>query len=114
MYRRAIRLLMMGILVPALCSAGLVGKASAKDDTAAVIGGLIVGAAVGAAVSKKHKHPKTVYVPTYVPVPAGGYGPAWADSFSPRQGVTCYPYQRACYKGNGAFAPNVTWNVFGN
>ena len=78
----------------------------------AVIGGLVVGAAVGAALSKKHRHNTKIYVPGYAPYPPGGYVPAWQQTFSPKPGVICYPAQRACYDGGGAYNPKWTWKTF--
>lgn len=75
--------------------------------TGAVVGGLVVGAAIGAALSKKHKHVEKIYVPGYGPPPV------WTQTFSPKPGVLCYPAQRACYDAGGAYNPKWTWNTFG-
>jgi hypothetical protein len=83
------------------------------DSTGAAIAGGIVGLAVGAALSKKHKNTTVIYEPAYQPpYPPGGYPNAWAQSFSPKPGVLCYPLQRACYDAGGAFNPKWTNRTF--
>lgn len=82
----------------------------AKNNAAAIAGGLILGAAVGAAISESHRHPPAVIVPDYVPVYSGGRYAA----FYPKPGYVCYQAQQACYRqSNGHYAVNVTWEVFG-
>jgi hypothetical protein len=79
------------------------------DSTGAAIAGGVVGLAVGAALSKKHKHSKVIIVPEYrPPYPPGGYPNAFAQSYSPIPGIICYPVQRACYDAGGAFNPKWT------
>jgi hypothetical protein len=79
------------------------------DSTGAAIAGGVVGLAVGAALSKKHKHSKVIIVPDYQPpYPPGAYPNAFAQSYSPIPGIICYPVQRACYDGGGAFNPKWT------
>jgi hypothetical protein len=80
--------------------------AQAKDGAGvALVGGLIAGAAIGAAISNSKKHPKTIYVQAPPPPPV-------AQPFSPKSGVTCYPAQQACYNLNGAYNANWTWKIY--
>jgi hypothetical protein len=83
----------------------LPGEAEARNDAGAVAAGLIIGAAVGAAVSSNIKHKNKVYVPGPPPPPSN-------TGFSPKPGVWCYPAQRACYNADGAYAPNWTYKVY--
>jgi hypothetical protein len=83
----------------------------AANNTGAVIGGLIAGAAIGAAVSSANRHPPPVYVPRPPPPPPPGPNP-WANAFYPQPGYTCYPVQQACYKRNGAYAPVLTARIW--
>jgi hypothetical protein len=80
--------------------------AAAKNNTGAIIGGLIAGAAIGAAVSSQIRQPKTVYVPTPPPPDP------WPKTYSPAPGITCYPAQRACYNVNGSYNGRWTYNVY--
>lgn len=79
-------------------------EGAAKNNTGAVIGGIIAGAAVAAVISSEMKHPKTVYVPASPPPSP--------QSFSPKMGVICYPVQRACYNDRGAYSANWTWKIY--
>ena len=81
-------------------------QTEAKNNTGAVIGGIIAGAAVGAVISSEMKHPKAVYVPAPPPRPPS------PQSFSPKKGVICYPVQRACYNDRGAYSANWTWKIY--
>jgi hypothetical protein len=96
----------VALLAPAIVFASHV-PARSKSDAAAIVGGLIAGAAVGAAVSSVARYPDRVY---YAPAPPPP--PAWATAFSPKPGIVCYPAQRACYKESGAYAPNWTWRIY--
>ena len=71
---------------------------------AAIIGGLVAGAVIGAAVSDTKTHPKQIYV---APPP-----PPRAQPFSPKSGITCYPAQQACYRYDGAYNSNWTWKIY--
>ncbi|MGH6736656.1 MAG: hypothetical protein ACRECX_11345 [Methyloceanibacter sp.] len=84
----------------------LATPAHAKSNTAAVVGGIIAGAAVGAVVSSEINHSKKVYV-REKPKPS-----SWDQSFSPKPGVMCYPAHRACYNSNGAYSANWTYKVY--
>ena len=102
------------VLIAALASTtGAVGvsvPAAAKDNTGAVVGGLIAGAVIGAAVAGSANHSTNIYVkPTPPPPPRPD---PWANAFSPKQGVKCYPAQRACYNRDGAYNANWTWKVY--
>ncbi|HET7717525.1 MAG TPA: hypothetical protein VFK86_18030 [Bauldia sp.] len=100
-------------LMAAMATSGAVGlsqSAVAKDNTGAVIGGLVAGAVIGAAVASSVNHPSKIYV-NPAPPPPPRPNP-WANAFSPSPGVTCYPVQRACYKANGAYAANMTAKIF--
>jgi hypothetical protein len=78
----------------------------AQRRAAAAAGGFIAGAAVGAAISGSTLAPQII-VNNYGPTHPGG----WA-SYSPRPGFTCDPRPQACYRANGAYAPNLTWTEF--
>lgn len=102
------RLKRFSVLVAALAivAAGAATEAAAKNNTGAVIGGIIAGAAIGAAVPSEMKHPNTVYVPAPPPKPPS------PQTFTPKPGVVCYPAQRACYSDRGAYSANWTWKVY--
>src|SRR5262245_26102324 len=78
---------------------------------ASIAGGIIAGAAVGAAISSSVNQPKTVYVPVPVAAPAPPPN-AWGQVFSPNPHINCYPAQRACYNANGAYNGNWTYKVY--
>jgi len=94
-----------GLTILAL-SFGLAGPVAAKNNTAAIVGGIIAGAAIGAAVSSAIDHPQKVYVP--VPAPR----PAWGEVYRPNPNIWCYPAQRACYNRAGVYAPNWTYRIY--
>src|SRR4029079_7522661 len=79
---------------------GSSAPAVAGNKGAAIAGGIIAGAAIGAAVSSSINQPKTVYVPVPVAVPPPP-PPQWQQVFSPIPHMNCYPAQRACYNANG-------------
>jgi hypothetical protein len=89
---------------------GPAGPAAAKNNTGAIIGGLVAGAVIGAAVASSVDHPKDLYVKP-VPPPPPKPNP-WANAFSPKPGVKCYPVQHACYNKDGAYNANWTWKVY--
>ncbi|MCP4386465.1 MAG: hypothetical protein GY798_34495 [Hyphomicrobiales bacterium] len=99
-----------GLAVAALAIIPLLSVSSpspghAKDGVGvAIIGGLIAGAAIGAAVAASKKHPQKVYVK---PPP-----PPKAKPFSPHGGVKCYPKQHACYNKNGSYNGKWTWKIY--
>ncbi len=88
---------------------GFSAPAEAGNKGAAIAGGIIAGAAIGAAISSSVNQPKTVYVP--VPV-AAAPPPQWQQVFSPIPHMNCYPAQRACYNGNGAYNANWTYKIY--
>jgi hypothetical protein len=102
------------VLIAALASTtGAVGMsvpAAAKDNTGAVVGGLIAGAVIGAAVAGSANHSSNIYVNPRPPPPPKP--DPWANGFSPKPGVKCYPTQKACYNNNGAYNANWTWKVY--
>jgi hypothetical protein len=100
----SLRFASMAVLVPALVI-GSYAYAPAANNTAAVVGGIIAGAAVGAAIGSATL-PKTIYVNPGPP------RPVWGAAYSPKPGINCYPAQKACYKDNGAYAPQWTWRVY--
>jgi hypothetical protein len=109
------RILLNVSVIAAMSSALLFTEArpAPADSTGAAIAGGIVGLAVGAALSKKQKHTTVIYAPGYQPpYPPGTYPNAWAQFFSPKPGVTCYPIQRACYDARGAYNPKWTAITF--
>ncbi|MGH6864669.1 MAG: hypothetical protein ACREDO_00440, partial [Methyloceanibacter sp.] len=79
---------------------------SARDKTAAVVGGIIAGAAIGAAVSSSIDHPRKVYVPGPPPPDP------WGRAFSPKPGIFCYPARRACYNARGIYSANWTYTIY--
>lgn len=82
-----------------LASAALLTLASpvaANNDVAAAIAAGVVGVAIGASLADHHKH----------------HGHKHSDTFSPKPGVICYDRQRACYKSDGGFASNMTWEYY--
>lgn len=74
-----------------------------SGDTAALIGGALLGTVAAAAISNQHQH-ETQYVP---PEPHRTAPPHPKAAFSPASGVICYPSHWACYKNNGHF--DATW-----
>src|SRR4029078_6393640 len=82
--------------------------AVAGNKGAAIAGGIIAGAAIGAAVSSSINQPKTVYVPVPVAAPPP---PQWQQVFSPIPHMNCYPAQRACYNANGAYHANCAHTI---
>ena len=105
--------LLGAVMIAALATTGAVGTslpAAAKNNTGAVVGGLIAGAVIGAAVAGSATHPNTIYVNPKPPPPPKP--DPWANGFSPKQGVKCYPAQHACYNNNGAYNANWTWKVY--
>ncbi len=90
----------------ALFAAASTPAAAKHGDGAAIVGGLIAGAAIGAAVSSEINHPKKVYV--YQPPPPS----PWGQVYSPTPGIRCYPAQRACYKADGNYSANWTYKIY--
>jgi hypothetical protein len=88
---------------------GSSAPAVAGNKGAAIAGGIIAGAAIGAAVSSSINQPKTVYVPVPVAAPPP---PQWQQVFSPIPHMNCYPAQRACYNANGAYNANWTYKIY--
>ena len=79
----------------------------AKDGVGiAIAGGLIAGAAIGAAIASKKKHSEVIYVK---PAPK----PKPPKPFSPAAGIVCYPKQHACYKNGGAYSGHWTHRIYG-
>jgi hypothetical protein len=106
------RALVGGTAIAGLVCAVLSGTSApavAKDNAGAVVGGLIAGAVIGAAVASAVQHPKKIYVNKPPPPPPPN---PWANAFSPKAGVTCYPAQQACYNAGGAYNANWTWKVY--
>jgi hypothetical protein len=103
-----------GVALAAMAAAGTLAAppaAHAKNGVNAAIAGALIGAAVGAAVSESQRQPRQIIVDDndYAPVYRGGR----YASYSPKPGVICYPVQQACYKANGTFAANASWQEFG-
>ena len=84
-----------------LLAAPLPASAHSWDsgDTAALVGGALLGGVAEAAISNQHQH-ETQYVPVAPPprYPAHPRAP-----FSPAAGVVCYPSHWACYTNTGHF-----------
>jgi hypothetical protein len=97
------------IAAMAVAASALAGPmpAHAKNNTAAIVGGIIAGAAVGAAISSSIDHPKKVYVPGPPPP-----RPAWDKVYQPNNNIWCYPAQRACYNRNGVYDAKWTYKVY--
>jgi hypothetical protein len=77
-----------------------------SGDTAALIGGALLGGAAAAAISNQHQH-EYQYAPAPPPQRAAPKAP-----FSPAAGVICYPSQAACYGNNGHFNPAWTRRIY--
>jgi len=106
------RALVGGAAVAGLLCAVISGTSTpavAKNNAGAVVGGLLAGAVIGAAVASAVKHPKKIYVNNPPPPPPPD---PWANAFSPKPSITCYPVQQACYNVNGAYNANWTWKVY--
>jgi hypothetical protein len=86
---------------------GSSAPAEAGNKGAAIAGGIIAGAAIGAAISSSINQPRTVYVPLPAAPP-----PQWQQVYSPIPHMKCYPAQRACYNANGAYNANWTYKVY--
>lgn len=85
--------------IAVLASSALLTLASpvaANNDVAAAVAAGVVGVAIGASLADHHKH----------------HGHKYDGTFSPKPGVTCYDRQRACYKNDGSFASNMTWEFY--
>lgn len=79
--------------------------AHAKDGVGvAIVGGLIAGAAIGAAIADNKKHNTNIYVEPRRPPPP--------QPFSPKAGIVCYPAQHACYHNDGSYAAKWTRRVY--
>lgn len=97
----------------------------AKDGrNAAIIAGVAIGAAALAAASRSHQseyyqpyYAQPVGVapppPGYAYAPVQDYGYQYSAAFHPYPGVTCYPAQRACFKGNGSYSPTISSRIYG-
>lgn len=107
---------LLGTALVAVLVAGVGGMATTgpafakKNNTGAVIGGLVAGAVIGAAVAGAATHPTQIYVNPAPPPPPKP--DPWKNAFAPKPGVTCYPVQHACYNANGAYNANWTWKVY--
>jgi hypothetical protein len=97
------RLALAGALALSMTAPGL-ARHWHSDDTAALVGGLVLGGIAAAAISHDHHH-RDQYIP-----PAPAYQPA--APFSPARGVVCYPREGACYDNDGDFLPSWTHRVF--
>jgi hypothetical protein len=67
-----------------------------SGDTAALIGGALLGGFAEAAISNQHQHEAQ-----YVPAPAPHRSTHPKAPFSPAAGVVCYPAHWACYNNAG-------------
>lgn len=95
----------------ALASLQAIPAQASKTDDAIAAG--IVGLAVGAALSHKHRHRKNAYYSGYQPYyPDGGYDDYYSRTFSPGGGVICYRAQRICYDPNGTISYRSTARFF--
>lgn len=98
------RLSIAGVMVLASALPGA-ARSWHSDDTAALVGGLLIGGIAAAAASHDHRH-QNQYAPVRQAPP-----PRMAP-FSPASGVICYPREGACYNGDGDFLPTWTGRVF--
>jgi hypothetical protein len=107
----ALRFVSIAVSIILALGFGLGGSAPAQagNKGAAIAGGIIASAAIGAAVSSSINQPKTVYVP--VPL-AAAPPPQWQQVFSPILYMNCYPAQRAYYNANGAYNANWTYKIY--
>jgi hypothetical protein len=87
-------------------------SAQAGKTEDAIAAGL-VGIAVGAALSHKHKHRRDIYHRGYQPYyPDDGYDEYYSNTFSPGGGIICYRAQRICYDPNGTISYRATARFF--
>lgn len=90
------RLVLAGALALSMTAPGMARKWH-SDDTAALVGGLVIGGIAAAAISNDYRH-RDQYVP-----PPPDYRPS--APFRPARNVICYPKQYACYDNKGRFLP---------
>ncbi|MBB3316552.1 MULTISPECIES: hypothetical protein [unclassified Rhizobium] len=99
----------MTLLLCSLVATALPASSSARswhsDDTAALVGGLLLGGIAASAASHDHVH-QNQYIP-----PPPPYPPRSAP-FSPARDVICYPRQGACFNPDGDFLPTWTNRLF--
>jgi hypothetical protein len=79
-----------------------------SGDTAALVGGALLGGIAEAAISNQHRH-ETQYV---VETPRHVAPARPKAAFSPAAGVICYPAHWACYDNNGHFDAGWTNRVY--
>ena len=79
-----------------------------SGDTAALVGGALLGGIAEAAISNQHHH-ETQYVVEEPRRVAPAHPKA---AFSPAAGVICYPSHWACYDNNGHFDAGWTNRVY--
>jgi hypothetical protein len=102
--------LAVALSLPIAAIPGIPAHASKTDD--AIAAG-IVGLAVGAALSHKHKHRKDIYYRGYQPYyPENDYDDYYSRTFSPGGGIICYRAQRICYDPNGTVSYKATARFF--
>ncbi|MEN3976407.1 hypothetical protein [Emcibacter sp. SYSU 3D8] len=89
------------------------GSGNNASTAVAVIGGaLVLGAIVAAATSDK-RHGDYDRYDEYRYRDRPSYNDR-GGQYSPKRGVTCYRWQRTCYKNGRGYAPNWTAREFGN
>lgn len=93
---RATKLILAGAIALSMTAPGMARKWH-SDDTAALVGGLVIGGIAAAAISNDYRH-RDQYNP-----PPPPYRPA--APFRPARNVICYPSEYACYNNNGKFLP---------
>ncbi|PZQ47542.1 MAG: hypothetical protein DI556_16990 [Rhodovulum sulfidophilum] len=100
-----------GQLAALIALAGLPAAAHSwnSGDTAALIGGALLGGIAASAISNQHVH-ETQYVPAPPPPPRHRSGQK--APFSPAAGVVCYPAHWACYNNDGHFDAAWTNRVY--
>jgi len=108
MARSRLLLPLLAALAVPLVTTGVVTPAVAKNNTAAaIVGGIIAGAAVGAAISNADRHPNKIYVQPPPPPPPD------PKPFKVAPNVTCYPLQRYCYNASGSYNATWSWKLYG-
>jgi len=78
-----------------------------SNDTAALVGGIVIGGIAAAAISNDYRH-RDQYIPPPPPPPPSRP----AAPFRPKPGVICYPREYACYDNNGRYSPKWSARYF--
>ena len=103
----AIKLILAGALALSMTAPSMARKWH-SDDTAALVGGLVIGGIAAAAISNDYRH-RDQWVPP-PPPPPPPHRPA--APFRPKPNVICYPREYACYTNSGKYLPQWSARYF--